>query len=284
MKKLMILLCAAMMPLSSGAQAAAESSPTPPNPPLLKPALAGAQWVVTRKAEAKPSSSSGGEKHKTSKRKEAKPNPTRTATAKVVKGENSAFEVTVNENGFTMRTWYFAGRWMSSMDGKTWTEIPPRAQTFDAPDYARQDFAGFDWISEKNFSGSQEFEGSPCFEFKDRVVTLSPAEIDLIKSNISRDFTDVRLSAEGIPLSTPGESTANKKHFDIDDYKSDVTAYINRDTRLPVALVYETPMAKISRTYRFEEGEHPILTPLDAGAQTENKDRAVNELNKGSIK
>jgi len=42
-------------------------------------------------------------------------------------------------------------------------------------------------------------------------------------------------------------------------------------------------MAKISRTYRFEEGEHPILTPLDAGAQTENKDRAVNELNKGSI-
>jgi len=276
MKKLMILLCTAVIPLSSGALAAAETSPTPrvPEPPLLNRPSAGAQWVITSKPERKESAIEKKQKPGGKKRPEA--SVSQTTTTKVIKGENSVFEETVNKNGVRLGIWYVAGSWMSSVNGQKWIGIPPRPQTFDTPDYSSEDFAGFGWVTQKNFSGMRDFDGSHCMVFDGRVVTLSPAEIESIKSNLSRDFTGASVSDGEAAQNSATKPVSNGKRFNIEDYKFDATAYIDKETRLPVALVYETPTGKVTRTYRFEKHATGAQNPEGRNAQ------ATGDSNGGS--
>ena len=102
--------------------------------------------------------------------------------------------------------------------------------------------------------------------FEDRVVTVEPSELGAIKSNISRDFTWMTLDKNGEPKSDASQPNRKRPIFNIEDYKYQVVAYIDDETRLPIALVYKTPTGVMTRTYEFQAAPNLPALPPDVEA------------------
>lgn len=257
MNKTLIFLCIAATLLASDlhaqTSAAAAVSPTPPQMPLIKRAPDKVLWVITYKQEPDAASLAGAadQSGKHAKKRE------------VIKSQDTIFERTLNENGVTMDTWHIPpGLVMTAVKGGEWTLAFPGQPGFDTADYSSQDFAGFDWISQQNFTGVTTVNGRRCLVFQGRVVTLEQSELSAISSDIARDLTWADLPDEkGGSKPKPSEPRLKpqQRFFNIEDYKSPVAAYIDEETRLPVALVYKTPAGTMTRTYEFRAA--PALVP-----------------------
>jgi hypothetical protein len=135
--------------------------------------------------------------------------------------------------------------------------------TIDRGDYAASDFAGFDWISTSNFVGEKAVEGRKCFVFKDRIITQDPGEVNIMKNLVQRMHDDWN-AAKGIAAQSGRRFTqAEPGQFNLDKYKGEVTAYIDEETRLPVALVYPIGKQEVARYYQFQTGPETLLIPGD---------------------
>jgi len=245
-------------------------SPTPPQPPLLRRAPEKSQWLITYKLEVGAPTASGTAGEQAPKRP-----PVRKL---IIKNEGMILEKTVNGNGVSFDAWHTKqGITLTSVGGKNWIIAPPLQPGFDTADYTTQDFAGFDWITPQNFVGAKVINGRRCLVFEDRVVTLEPSELRAIESDIGRDLTWADLPGENKDpaLQTEPRLRPKRRFFRIEDYKSPVAAYIDDQTRLPMALIYKTPAGSVTRTFEYQSA--PPLLELPAEAQAVIKENVQRQ-------
>jgi hypothetical protein len=243
-----VLIWFVVIPLGANAQQAVgttgpQASPTPPAPPLLRrvPDLMG--WGITYTVEGAASPTKTG----SSKEKEKQPEPLQTKS--VLKGGGMILELTAKNGGSPLQMWYLPGGvQMRSSDGKTWLVGAGSQAGFETADYSTQDFAGLSWISAQNFKGEVDYKGRKCFVFSDKVVTTDRHELESIRSSMARSFTTVAADENG-NINVKSEAA----QFHIDDFKKDVYAYIDEESRLPVAIIYKTPNGIVTRTYQFQK-------------------------------
>jgi len=190
----------------------------------------------------------------------------------VTKNRNTIDEKLVNENGVTIETWHVPGYSVSAVNGKDPILSTSPGNTFNSTDYSSTDFAGFDWISSQNFVGAQEVMGRHCLVFKSKIVTMEPAEISILK-NIRTNEINAQKEREEEAAKTARNNAgptqpeeASIASFDPNTLKVEVTAYIDDQSRMPVALVYQTPSGVMTRIYQFQPPPTSVLLPPDVVA------------------
>jgi hypothetical protein len=147
-------------------------------------------------------------------------------------------------------------------------------------DYNTSDFSGFDWVGEQNFVGEKKVNGRPCLVFQDKVVTVEPSQLEMIKSTIDRDFNWMgQIDENGRSISGTQASAPARRIFNIEDYKTQVTAYIDAETRLPIALVYASPQGAVTRTYQFQALPSPLVIPNEVRKVLEASKARQKRLN-----
>ena len=102
-----------------------------------------------------------------------------------------------------------------------------------SPNFANADFTGFEWLSAKNFKGVQDLQGRKCYVFEDEQVV-------------------------------PTSALMPKKE---DDPKVLTRAFIDMDTKLPVAL----QLGKESRVYAFgSPNPADLVLPAEIAAEIQS--------------
>lgn len=269
MKTLAIL---SLLWISVGSLSAQQPAPTPPQPPFLNRAPASSQWIITFKAGAAKGS---GTAHAAGDASSSRPK-----AMVVTKNGKTIDEKLVNENGVTIETWYVPGFTVSEVNGKDPVLSTSSANTFDTTDYSASDFAGFDWISSQNFVGAQEVMGRHCLVFKSKVMTMESAEINgalSIRANEINDQKERERKRKEEAAKKAGRNSATQTQpeeapitaLNSDDFKVEVTAYIDDQSRLPVALVYQIPNGTMMRTYQFQPPPASVVLPPDVTALLE---------------
>ena len=189
----------------------------------------------------------------------------------VTKSGNTIAEKLVNENGVAIETWHVPGFTVSAVNGKDPVLSPSPGNTFNTTDYSTTDFAGFDWISPQNFVGAKEIMGRHCLIFKSKIVTMEPAEISTLKSIRANQINEQIAREEAAKVAGNHANQTQPEEapiaaFNPDDFKVDVTAYIDDQSRVPVALVYEIPNGTMTRTYQFQPPPASVVLPPDVSA------------------
>jgi hypothetical protein len=224
--------------------ASPKASPTPPAPPLLHQVPDLMQWVITYTVEGSVPSTPGY----SDKEKAKKADPIVTKT--VLKGGGVIVEVAAKTGAAPIQTWCMPGGvQIHSADGKNWIVGAPTAAGFETADYRAQDFAGLSWISTQNFKGEVDYQGRKCFVFSDKVVTTESSELKAIKLHLARSFDTVKEDDNGNITVKEGVMP----EFNVEDYKKEVFAYIDQETRLPVAVFYKTPTGIVTRSYQYQK-------------------------------
>jgi hypothetical protein len=247
---------------------AQQSPPAPPQPPFLNRAPASSQWTITFKAGAAKDSSAV---HTAGDASSSRPKE-----MVVTKNGKTIDEKLVNANGVTIETWHVPGFTVSEVNGKDPVLSPSPGNSFNTTDYSTTDFAGFDWISSQNFIGAQEVMGRHCLVFKDRIVTMEPGEISLRKTVRENEIAEQKEREEKAAATAAWRHTtqaqpeeASLAPFNPDDSKVEVTAYIDDQSRLPVALVYGTPNGTMMRTYQFQPPPASVVLPPEVATLLE---------------
>jgi len=253
MKTLPLLLIAAGSLASAFAQA--NSPDTPPQPPFLKRAPEKCEWQISTKSSGNTLVIDQGTTavgHASS--------PPRATT--VIKNGKLIFETTTLENGSVLQFWRTGGVAVMSISGKPWELVQSMGSSFEDVDYAQSDFAGFDWISQSNFIGRKKVLGRPCLLFKGREITVNPEQARLAKADADAQRARAEIAkADARAAGKPAPDVPMPKSFQEEDYKVDVTAYIDEETRLPVALVYMSPGGEMMRTYSFQSSSQMPSVP-----------------------
>jgi hypothetical protein len=194
-------------------------------------------WVITYA-----SSSSDGQDASTSSGGTA-PNA-RPKTVEVVKTGKTLLEQTTDETGNVVQIWRENGyQLFKDPANPNWFVGPAidEHDPFGQPDYVTADFAGFDWISEKNFVGIQTISGLKCLVFKDKVLPISANEKNILTM----------------------EAFQNQRKADFSSRMVDAEADIDVDHLLPVSL----KLGNITRLFTFDPNPPPPLDlPADAQA------------------
>jgi len=217
-----------------------QSEQPPPTGPLLSRASSPAEWSVTIKTDA--STGAAGNGASTSVAPANATNQAKPQIMVVIKDLDLIFEKTALVNGDVMESWH-EGNWaVSKTNGSNWIVAPGagNGNTFNTVDYAKADFAGFAWISLNNFSGRRMVMGKKCLIFKDKVITIDPAELEIDRGG----------------LEAKGNVLPNNDRF-----KVDVEADIDDATRLPVMLIFQAPRGQATRTYSFRTPEGSLSLP-----------------------
>lgn len=244
------------------------AAPTPPQPPFIKRAPDRVQWVITY---ANDSQKSGNGK--------VEQNGTEPKLKTVTKDHNIVCEKTVNNNNGALQVWHVGkGVSLASSDGKKWVIGSGSDQGFDNVNYDTNDFSGFDWVGVQNFVGAKKVNGRPCLVFQDKVVTAEPSELKRMQRDISRDFSWMRVDEKGNTIEGAQGDAPQRRVFNIEDYKTQVTAYIDEETRLPIALVYSSPQGLITRTYQFQELPTPLVIPEEVRKELQTFDAQQKKL------
>lgn len=191
----------------------------------------------------------------------SQPNVPRGGT--VFKAQNAIYERITTGEGATVDTWRVQDRLIRGVNNRAWVDASNATPNIDRGDYATSDFAGFDWISTSNFVGEKTVEGRKCLVFKDRIITQDPGEINIMKTMAKRmrdDWNAAKIIAgqNGQRFTEPEPAA-----FNVDQYKGEVTAYIDEETRLPVALVYPIGKQNVARYYQFQVGPQTLAIPPD---------------------
>jgi len=267
-----ILSCALFLPMvviaqQTGSVPAPQVSPTPPAPPLLRRVPDMMEWVISYSREGQSTSQQSG---KTAKEDEKKEELLERKT--ILKGAGFIFEATAITGAPAIQMWSLPeGLQLRSTDGKTWLVGAPSIAGFNTVDYSTQDFSGLGWIAEQNFKGEANYKGRKCFVFGDRVVTSETTEIEAVRSSMARSFNSLKTDDNGNVTVKEGDHP----QFNIEDFKKEVFAYIDQETRLPIALLYKTPGGIVVRTYQYQKLQSmPTVPPevkkaLDAFKQRE---------------
>ena len=244
-----IVGCYFLLPLSAYAQQAGatntpQARPTPPAPPLLQRVPDMMQWGITYTVAGAGTTTSGDSDQEKAKKTEP------LATKTVLKGGGMILEVTARNGAAPSQMWWLPGGvQMHSADGKTWLVGAQSPAGFETADYATQDFAGLGWISPQNFQGEVDYKGRKCYLFQDKVVTSETSELSAIKSHLDRSFDTVKTDENGNTTVKVGVHP----QFHIEDFKKDVYACIDKESRLPVAVIYKTPGGVVTRTYQYQK-------------------------------
>jgi hypothetical protein len=245
---------------------APKASPTPPAPPLVRRVPDLTEWGITYtlNGTAAPVTVDSGREGA----KQLEPLQTKS----IFKGGGMILEITAKGGGASTQTWHLSGGVrMHSADGKTWIVGASSPAGFETADYTTQDFAGLSWISPQNFKGEVDYKGRKCFVFSDKVVTTEASELEAIKSHLDRSFDTVKKDENGNTTVQVGVHP----QFHIEDFKKEVYAYIDVETRLPVAVMYKTPGGIVTRTYEYQKMQSmPPVPPevrkaLDSFRQSE---------------
>jgi hypothetical protein len=244
-----------------------QASATPPQPPFLNRAPASSQWIITFKPQETASAKDSSMAHAAGGASTPRPK-----VMVVTKNGSTIDEKLVNENGVIIETWLVSGYAVSAVNGKDPVLSPSPGNTFNTTDYSAADFAGFDWISPQNFVGAKEIMGRHCLVFKSKIVTMEPTEISILK-NIRANEIDAQKEREE-EAAKAARNHANHIQpaeapiapFNPDDFKVEVAAYIDDQSRLPVALVYGTPNGVMTRTYQFQPSPASVVLPPDVSA------------------
>ncbi|MGC3989730.1 MAG: hypothetical protein QM796_08655 [Chthoniobacteraceae bacterium] len=200
----------------------------------------------------------------------------------VVKSGDVVFERTAVEGGDNVDIWRKSGKGMAYIGPKV--SFPaPSGSSFNVTDYVKTDFAGFDWISASNFVGIRDVMGRKCLIFRDKTVTLEPQEISFIKTDISQRLSNEAGRKQDAQKaggsSVEGAHYAPVRPFNLEDYKVEVVACIDLETRLPVLLQYGISGIQggmMARTYQYQAAPASLSLPPDvqkAFANNEQRER-----------
>jgi len=227
------------------------SSATLPPGPWLKRAPVPSQWVVSYSRGPKEAAGAIAWPSQTPV------DPSARKTVTVYKTGDILVEVTTRQNGSVVSRWRAGGLFLTQIgSGDNWFASTGGPENgFGETDYAKSDFPGFEWISEKNYVGIKTIGSQQCFVFHDKVVTLDPRELAAIRAEIQKSIDDWQLRQEELK-SKPSSSakaveTSAPRPFNIEDYKMDAEAAIDSATGLPVMLSYKTATGNETRTYQF---------------------------------
>lgn len=228
------------------------ASPTPPQPPFLKRAPDHVKWTISYVKNSKGPADG-----------KVLENGSEPRVRTVAKDRDLICEKTINASNESLETWRLdKGLTLTSSDGKKWVIGSGNQQGFDNVNYDISDFSGFDWVGAQNFVGEKKVNGRPCLVFQDKVVTVEPSQLEMIKSTIDRDFNWMgQIDENGRSVKGGQTNAPQRRVFNIEDYKTQVTAYIDDETRLPIALVYLTPTGVLTRTYQFQSLPSPLVIP-----------------------
>jgi hypothetical protein len=100
----------------------------------------------------------------------------------------------------------------------------------------------------------------------------------MIKSDIERDTSWIQINKSGDIVSGAASGAPARRVFNIEDYKTQVTAYIDNETRLPVALVYLSLQGAVTRTYQFQELPAPLVIPEELRKELQKFDVRQRKL------
>jgi len=240
MKIAAVMLLFLGSPVLLQAQDQDQSEQQPPTGPLLSRASSPAEWSITIKIDALTGAAGNGAS--TSGAPANATNQAKPQVIVVIKDHDLIFEKTTTASGDVMESWH-EGNWaVSKTNGSNWIVGPGagNGNTFNIADYAKADFAGFAWISLNNFSGRRMVMGKKCLIFKDKVITIDPAELEIDRGGLE------------------AKATVNPNN---DRFKVDVEADIDDATRLPVMLIYQTPRGQTTRTYSFGTPDGSLSLP-----------------------
>jgi hypothetical protein len=210
-----------------------------PTGPLLNRVSPPSQWIITTQvAPSQPGSGASGSVSPAVTGTSTKPAKPRVTS--VTKNEDIIYEKIITEDGDVLETWRAAGCAVTRTDGKDLSVSPGVGNTFNATDYSKSDFAGFDWISLSNFSGRQSVLGKKCLIFKSKVVIMDPQQLQM----------------EKLATHLPGNASVSDNQF-----KVDVEADIDDQSRLPVLLTYQTTHGEMTRSYTFQTPDGSLSMP-----------------------
>ncbi|TLD68625.1 hypothetical protein FEM03_21525 [Phragmitibacter flavus] len=244
--------------LALALHARAQDPATLPQGPLLNRAPQFSQWVITTKPldGAKPAEAQAGSTPRNDD------GTTRPKTTSVTKNNQLIHEQTVYAGGDKVDIWRIGGQALMSAAGKPWMTISSVGTSFNATDYQKADFAGFDWIAPGNYTGIKEVGGRKCLTFSGKTICLDPQEIDLLKTSAEQQVSVMEtMKNEEVRPGDPPLPEA--KPFRMEDYHVQVAAYIDLETRLPVMLQYELPEGPMTRTYQFQPNVDRLSLPSE---------------------
>lgn len=210
-------------------------SPTCPPPPLLKPIPVPCQWTIVRKTAAG---------NPAEKKDPAKPEFTSTVVGQ--KAGDILHLVQSQANGNKMETWRKGVAQVVTNTG--WKEP---AVTLAAG--AEQNFQELSWVSPANFQDIRKVPGhGDCMYFKDKIL---PAGI-------------ANLSAADIAY-------AKQDGTDIEAMRISATAWIEVESRLPVAIQVGDEVV----TYKFEplSTDQPLTLPEAIQTALSNKQQQLQQ-------
>jgi len=224
MKLLRLILAPLCLIATASAQDVPPTTDTLPPPPWLNRAPDMSHWIITYDGGS-PSGSS--ETHSGPK------------AIEVIKSGKTMLEQTTNQDGSVSVVWRKDGyAFIKSPGGNQWTLqlVGDARDPFNKPDYTHTDFAGFDWIAEKNFVGINLVKGDKCLVFRDKVFPLSDVELNTLQlvATFNRD----------------------KGPFDLNAHMVDAEADIDLKTLLPISL-------KVGNSTRVFTYQAPPETSLD---------------------
>lgn len=239
-------------------QAQEQATQQKPQGPLLNRAASPSEWIITTQAPPSPETAVGSSGPGATKSSVQQAKPRQMI---VIKDQDIIYEKTTNENGDVIETWRISDLAITNINGRGCHITHDSGNSFNATDYTKTDFAGFGWISLNNFVGRQSVAGKKCLVFKDRVVTIDPQEIAMMKANM---MAQMKPDATSLPS------------FDINQYKVDVEADIDDQTRLPIMLSYKMDSGTMTRKYDFQPSGQALSIPPEV-QQTLKKYKAVQK-------
>jgi hypothetical protein len=244
---ILALVAGCLSPALIFAQSMVGGANTPPEGPLLKRAPAPSKWTMTYKAQE-----GGGSSQSNIPR-----------GGIVVKAQNAIFERITTSDGSTVEAWRVGKKLIRGINDKDWVDAYDATPSINRTDYATSDFAGFDWISLSNFVGEKAVGGRKCLVFKDKIVTGEPSEVNMMKGLAQRKSNDWRAAKLVAGQSGQSFTAPEPEQFDESKYMGEVMAYIDEETRLPVALVYPVGKQVVTRYYQFDTGPETLPIPTD---------------------
>ena len=247
--------------LSVDPASAQDSSADPANvlppPPWLDKAPGMSHWVITYSQTSGSLATALGE---SSPPENDNPGTTKKSPPKIIdvtKTGKTILEKLTSATGSVTQIWRKDGFiLMKSSENKDWFigPIPTMNDPFGEADYATSDFAGFSWISAKNFVGIQALQSSKCLVFKDNVIALSTPDLTACKDDADR-------AALGAFMKNPKSTQAPVENTDLSKYKVNVEADINLKSLVPVSLKVGTE----TRTYKYlPPPDNELELPEDA--------------------
>jgi hypothetical protein len=240
----LIAVCA--YPASLFGQNVAGGAGTLPAGPLMKRAPAPSKWTMIYKAQQ------GGDGQRDIPR-----------GGIVVKAQNAIFERITTAEGSTLEAWRVGKKLIRGVNGKDWVDAYDATPSINRTDYATSDFAGFDWIALSNFVGEKAVAGRKCLVFKDRVIAAEPSEVYRVKALAQQRIDDWRAAKMVSEQAGKKFTDPEPEPFDMSKYMGEATAYIDEETRLPVALIYPLGKQIVARYYQFERAPEMLSIPPD---------------------